>query len=344
MSAAVTEKGRIACDTVVLAGGAWCRLFCGNLGIELPQLGNAGDGHADRAARRRPGNLCLGWAVRLSQADGRRLHRRDPRGAHDRPRSRSFSAVLRLPAGSAITLEEVAVPCRPPLVEEWRMPRGWGLDEPSPFEVVRVLDPEPDRFVVDRARAATAEAFPVFRKAVVAESWGGMIDVMPDAIPVISPVDGLPGFFVATGSPAMASALVRGRQVGGGYGRGRPDLGRSGTLSPLPVHRRVKPTAAPAGELMRCPGFPRAPAPRRSASRARGDGGIRSKVLSSLDSRSRKQVIAGRQKSASLTIPDISEVQPRKGAIVYVHDMFGSTHCPRRAPPSDGCFRRRTPI
>ena len=47
--------------------------------------------------------------------------------------------------------------------------------------------------------AATAEAFPVFRNAVVAESWGGMIDVMPDAIPVISPVESLPGFFIATG-------------------------------------------------------------------------------------------------------------------------------------------------
>src|SRR6516165_9188141 len=34
----VTEKGRIACETVVLAGGAWCRLFCGHLNIELPQL------------------------------------------------------------------------------------------------------------------------------------------------------------------------------------------------------------------------------------------------------------------------------------------------------------------
>src|SRR5947209_9995031 len=28
----VTEKGRIACQSVVLAGGAWSRLFCGNLG------------------------------------------------------------------------------------------------------------------------------------------------------------------------------------------------------------------------------------------------------------------------------------------------------------------------
>jgi glycine/D-amino acid oxidase-like deaminating enzyme len=62
-----------------------------------------------------------------------------------------------------------------------------------------VLDPAPDRFVVDRARTATAQAFPVFRHAVVAETWGGMIDVMPDAIPVISSVESLPGFFIATG-------------------------------------------------------------------------------------------------------------------------------------------------
>ena len=34
----VTEKGRIACEQVVLAGGAWSRRFCGNLGIYLPQL------------------------------------------------------------------------------------------------------------------------------------------------------------------------------------------------------------------------------------------------------------------------------------------------------------------
>src|SRR5262249_48760934 len=34
----LTEKGAIACGAVVLAGGAWSRLFCGNLGIDLPQL------------------------------------------------------------------------------------------------------------------------------------------------------------------------------------------------------------------------------------------------------------------------------------------------------------------
>jgi glycine/D-amino acid oxidase-like deaminating enzyme len=64
---------------------------------------------------------------------------------------------------------------------------------------VRVLDPEGDPYVLDRARASIARSFPAFRDVGIAETWGGMIDVMPDAIPVISAVDALPGFFIATG-------------------------------------------------------------------------------------------------------------------------------------------------
>jgi glycine/D-amino acid oxidase-like deaminating enzyme len=84
-------------------------------------------------------------------------------------------------------------------VEEWRTKRRWSLDETTPFEAVRTLDPDGDPFVLDRARASIAESFPAFRDARIAESWGGMIDVMPDAIPVISAVEQVPGFFIATG-------------------------------------------------------------------------------------------------------------------------------------------------
>lgn len=38
VSAVATEKGPILCDAVVLAGGAWSRLFCGNIGVDFPQL------------------------------------------------------------------------------------------------------------------------------------------------------------------------------------------------------------------------------------------------------------------------------------------------------------------
>ena len=41
--------------------------------------------------------------------------------------------------------------------------------------------------------------YPVFAKAKVAQEWAGLIDVTPDAVPVISGVDALPGFFIACG-------------------------------------------------------------------------------------------------------------------------------------------------
>jgi glycine/D-amino acid oxidase-like deaminating enzyme len=199
VAAAVTEKGRIACDSVVLAGGAWSRLFCGNFGVELPQL------------------KVLATVMRTAPLEG---------GPEISASGGLFGFRKRMDGGYTVaTLGVRTIDLVPdhfrlffeylPAVrlhwkklrfrvggrwaEEWRRPRRWTLDETSPFEVVRVLDPEPDRIVVERARDATADAFPVFRKAVVAESWGGMIDVMPDAVPVIAPVDSLPGFFIATG-------------------------------------------------------------------------------------------------------------------------------------------------
>jgi glycine/D-amino acid oxidase-like deaminating enzyme len=198
-SAVVTERGRVACGSVVLAGGAWSRLFCGNLGIELPQL------------------KVLATVMRTEPLDG---------GPEISASGGLFGFRKRMDGGYTVaTLGVRTIDLVPDhfrlffdylpavrlhwkklrfrvggrWVEEWRTPRRWGLDEASPFEAVRVLDPAPDRFVVDRARTATAQAFPVFRHAVVAETWGGMIDVMPDAIPVISSVESLPGFFIATG-------------------------------------------------------------------------------------------------------------------------------------------------
>ena len=160
----------------------------------------AGLGDAHRAARRRPRDLGLGRAVRLSQADGRRLYGRHARRAHDRSRPRQSSGSCRNTC-RAIRLhwKKLRLRVGRRFAEEWRTQRRWSLDQPSPFEAVRVLDPAADPFVLERARASIAEAFPAFRNVAVAESWGGMIDVMPDAIPVISAVDALPGFFIATG-------------------------------------------------------------------------------------------------------------------------------------------------
>jgi glycine/D-amino acid oxidase-like deaminating enzyme len=82
---------------------------------------------------------------------------------------------------------------------ELAQPVRWRLDRPSPFEAVRIMEPAPPKAILQQARAHVMGAFPVFQTMQVAESWGGMIDVTPDGIPVISAVDALPGFFIATG-------------------------------------------------------------------------------------------------------------------------------------------------
>src|SRR6266446_5554123 len=209
----VTEKGRIACQSVVLAGGAWSRLFCGNLGVELPQLKVLGsvmrterlDGGPEISAT---GGL-FGYRKRLD--GGYTIATLGVRTIDLVPDSfRLFPEYL---PTVRIHRKKLRFRVGRRFVEEWRTPRKWSLDQASPSEAVRVLDPAADPFVLERARASIAESFPAFRNVAVAESWGGMIDVMPDAIPVISAVDKVPGFFIATG--------LSGHGFGIGPGAGR---------------------------------------------------------------------------------------------------------------------------
>ena len=199
VAAAVTEKGRVACDAVVLAGGAWSRLFCGNLDLFLPQLKVLGS--VMRTEKLEGGPECsasgdgFGYRKRL---DGgytvSSLHSNIVDIVPDSFRlAREFLPVAR------IKRHDLQLRLGQRFLDEWRTPRHWALDGPSPFERVRVLDPAPSHTMLDKAQANIAAHFPAFKNAKIAESWAGLIDVTPDAVPVIAPVQALPGFFVATG-------------------------------------------------------------------------------------------------------------------------------------------------
>jgi glycine/D-amino acid oxidase-like deaminating enzyme len=72
--------------------------------------------------------------------------------------------------------------------EEWGEPAQLAPDRPTVFERVRVLDPEPEIGLNAGALASVKAAFPALQGATVAQHWAGLIDVTPDAVPVISPV------------------------------------------------------------------------------------------------------------------------------------------------------------
>jgi glycine/D-amino acid oxidase-like deaminating enzyme len=195
----ITEKGAIACDSVVLAGGAWSRLFCGNMGINLPSLKVLGSvlrtEKLDGPPETTGGNGVFAFRKRLD--GGYTIARRNASVSSITPDSfRLFSDFL--PAFRR-SWRELRLRVDGRFITEWRTKRRWAMDEATPFEQVRVLDPAPVAGILQEARTALTAAFPGFAAMRVAETWGGLIDVTPDAVPVISAVESTPGFHLATG-------------------------------------------------------------------------------------------------------------------------------------------------
>jgi glycine/D-amino acid oxidase-like deaminating enzyme len=195
----VTEKGSIRADAVLCAGGAWTGMFCRRHGIRLmqasirstsfftdmaPAVTDGGISLPDVTFRRR---LDGGYTVGMS---GRgRLHI-TPQGLRY---ARQFWPMFQkrrwgLTYGAGRSF--------------FRGPESlesWSFDATSPFERTRTLDPAPDGDLVRFGLASLAAAYPTLAGLKVAKSWGGLVDSTPDAIPVISAVDSLPGFFVSAG-------------------------------------------------------------------------------------------------------------------------------------------------
>ncbi|WP_040485454.1 NAD(P)/FAD-dependent oxidoreductase [Lutibaculum baratangense] len=194
----VTERGTIRCRAVLLAGGAWSRAFLENIGLSLPQL--AVKASVQRTA---PAPLITESAVGGHKAAIRR--RQD--GGYTLARSSAATFDI-IPAAFTHFLAFLPI-----LREQWRImtlrfgrpffdalgQRRWGADQMSPFEQMRVLDPEPDTRLLDDVLASAGDLFPQLRDARAVERWAGMIDVTPDEIPVMGPVPGREGLFVSTG-------------------------------------------------------------------------------------------------------------------------------------------------
>ena len=199
VSAVVTEKGTIACDSVVLAGGAWSRRFCHNLGIALPQLSVV-----NSVMRTEPLDTGLtrtcsggGFTFRKRLDGGYTISHQHFSVADIVPDS--FRLVREFLPALRVDWSGLRLRFGKRFFEEAGLKRRWALDEVSPFEQVRILDPEPVGAILEQAAKNLVERYPAFRPMKIAERWAGCIDAVPDAVPIISKVDKLAGFHLCTG-------------------------------------------------------------------------------------------------------------------------------------------------
>ncbi|MGB6306207.1 MAG: FAD-binding oxidoreductase [Steroidobacteraceae bacterium] len=198
-AAVITERGRIACQAVMLAAGAWSSLFCASLGIRLPQLKVLSSVMRTAPVADAPGSCTYLDAVayRKRRDGGYSIARGAGYVAPFVPDSlrylSEFLPTIRKESGS------MRVRVNAQSLRELRAPRSWPLDRPSPFEAARVLDPAPNKTLNREALAAMIELYPQFSGVHIVQQWAGYIDVTPDVVPYIGSVGALPGLTIATG-------------------------------------------------------------------------------------------------------------------------------------------------
>ena len=216
VSAVVTEKGRIACQAVVLAGGAWSPFMARSLGLDIPQfMAFSSVARVDQT----PGST-LG----LVSIDGNYVIRANLEGGYDicRPVAATplTPSVVRHLAKLRPAYEQMADQLKPvfnlsTFLSEWRIPRKWPLDQISPFEHNRILMPETLSEMLTETLATIATNLPDIGQAKVTEQWAGVMSSTLDNMPVISAVAERPGLYLGTGfyfgltmAPAAGEALA----------------------------------------------------------------------------------------------------------------------------------------
>ncbi|MBT0726685.1 FAD-binding oxidoreductase [Rosenbergiella australiborealis] len=219
VSGVVTERGTIKTSRVICAAGVWTSMFCRRHGIELP-LGNV----IGTAFRTLPIKQAIAlpfyteqFAVRPQMDGGYTVsvsgRGRLEAGFQGLKYSRQFYSTFK-----ARRKNLTIVPSLKPFISGPEALANWSMDGLSPFEKIRILDPAADQQMVQEGLAAMVREFPELQGVRVAQSWGGMIDSTPDAIPVISEVAQLPGLILSAGYSG------HGFGIGPGAGRLAADL------------------------------------------------------------------------------------------------------------------------
>ncbi|NNV19795.1 FAD-binding oxidoreductase [Ochrobactrum pseudogrignonense] len=232
VSAVLTEKGRVACEAIVVAGGAWSRLIISSFDAHLPQL-------KVRSSVFRTSPIESGVEPAIAFSDFA-LRKRLDGGYTVASLGGSIADIV--PDSFRFFRDFL-----PSLSTEWKSLRfrfgerffeeafQWKLrpaDQVSVFEKIRTLDPEPHRAANAAVLSKLKAAIPSFASATIAQEWAGLIDTMPDVIPVISPLPGIDGLIVATGFSG------HGFGIGPGAGRLVADMvsGETPVVDPSPFH------------------------------------------------------------------------------------------------------------
>ena len=191
-----TERGLIKCSQVLCGAGHWSASLLSQAGLQLPQLSVKAS-----VARTAPAPMLFNGnasgsniAFRRRVDGGYTIAMTDYLEVFPSIQSlKQFNRFLPL-------LRIAAKKLRFRIYDESAYIDPFSEDaDYRKIEANRVLNPRPTTATQRRMRRQFDEKIPAFRDLEFIESWSGMIDAMPDAVPVMDSPDNIGGLFVATG-------------------------------------------------------------------------------------------------------------------------------------------------
>ena len=193
-----TEKGYIKTGAVLCAAGAWSSRFLRPLGISFPQASIR-----QTALRSKP-TINIGEAIST------------PYCTITRRLDGSYTLAISGKANLEITpqairysrefmpqfmrrLKNVKLGVGRSFVSGPDSMQALLTNDDRIFEQNRVLDPPPLKWLMGQVVESVRKTFPHFGEIEIDSAWGGWVDCTPDAVPVVSKVDGVIGLVLAAG-------------------------------------------------------------------------------------------------------------------------------------------------
>jgi glycine/D-amino acid oxidase-like deaminating enzyme len=182
----LTEHGEIGATSVLCAAGAWSTFLLRGCGIRLPQLTVKAS-----VARTAPAPLIFnGNAAGSTISFRRRLD-----GGYT-VASSDYLEIL--PSAGHLRFVKDFLPLLGSSLGKLRI-RIPELTVGANFTRHRTLNPIPSAKTIARIKQRLGERVPALRDIELVEAWSGMIDALPDVIPVLDWADPIDGLFISTG-------------------------------------------------------------------------------------------------------------------------------------------------
>jgi len=215
----LSEYGEIRASSVLCAGGAWSTFLLKSCGIRLPQL-------TVKASVARTASAPM---IFNGNASGSKVSFRRRLDGGYSVASSDYLEVF--PSRAHLDFLPDFLPLMKTSWRKFRF-RIPELTVGADFTRHRTLDPIPSRKTVARIKSRLVDRVPAFAGIELAEAWSGMIDALPDVVPVLDkaePVDGLwistgfsgHGFGIGPGAGKIMARLIQGQSVDYDLGRFR---------------------------------------------------------------------------------------------------------------------------